>query len=230
MVKRDGGGGNYDRQEQGRRKRTRVSHDTSVFVGNLDYNTKWQSLKDHMRKAGNVDNADIFTLDDGRPKGFALVVYQHPKEASRAIRELHDSELDGRSIFVREWKAQDSPDYGRAHRSDEHNADSDGSQLYVGNLSYEASWQDLKDFFRQCGDVEHADVIEGPNGEKKGFGIVRFSNRKDANFAIRRFDGFEWKGRKMEVRMDQQQQQGGRRGDREQSMDTHGGGGGGGGG
>eukprot|EP01083_Nonionella_stella_P169659 575795_1 len=64
--------------------------------------TKWQSVKDHMRRAGNVDQANMLEGPDGRSKGCAIVVYQHPKDAVRAIKTLQDTELDGRKIFVTE--------------------------------------------------------------------------------------------------------------------------------
>ena len=38
------------------------SSSCSVFVGNLRYETRWQELKDHMRKAGNVDSVRRFFL------------------------------------------------------------------------------------------------------------------------------------------------------------------------
>jgi RNA recognition motif-containing protein len=151
--------------------------------------------------------ADIFTMGDGRPKGSALVVYQHPKEAARSIRELHESQLDGRNIFVREWR-QDDGGGDRNHTSGGSNSGADGRQLYVGNISYETTWQDLKDYFRQCGNVENADVIEDSHGKKKGFGIVRFSNERDANNAIRRLDGVEWLGRRLAVRFDKRDNDG----------------------
>jgi len=74
----------------------------SVFVGNLPYDLRWQDLKDHMRRAGNVDKANVMETPDGRSKGCAIVVYQHPKDAQRAIRELTGSTLGGREIFVKE--------------------------------------------------------------------------------------------------------------------------------
>ena len=46
------------------------------------------------------------------------------------------------------------------------------AKLYVGNLSWDAAWQDLKDHFRTCGNVQRADVITEPNGRSKGFGVV----------------------------------------------------------
>ena len=75
-------------------------------------------------------------------------------------------------------------------------------QLFVGNLSFKTSWQELKDHFRKCGQVDHADVIEGPDGRKRGFGTVRFSNIRDAERAIDELDGVDLDGRPLEVRFD----------------------------
>ena len=39
-----------------------------------------------------------------------------------------------------------------------------GSRVYVGNLSWETGWQDLKDHFRAAGDVTHADIMQEHDG------------------------------------------------------------------
>lgn len=56
-----------------------------------------------MRSAGDVTFCDIL-MERGtnRSRGCGIVEYSHPKDAARAIRELTDTELDGRLIFVRE--------------------------------------------------------------------------------------------------------------------------------
>lgn len=163
------------------------SSSTSVYIWNLAYNTSWQDLKDHCRAAGNVDQATILTGSDGRSIGCGVVVYQHPKEAARAIRELQDSELNGRPMYLRE-------DRGKNEKL--------GSQLFVGNLSFDTSWQDLKDHFREIGKVEHVEVMEHPDGRKKGFGTVRFLDAEDAENAIDELHGVELQGRELEVRLD----------------------------
>ena len=45
-----------------------------------------------------------------------------------------------------------------------------GCKIYVGNLSWEVKWQELKDFFKPCGTVVRADVMEEPGGRSKGCG------------------------------------------------------------
>lgn len=178
---------------------------TSVYVGNLAYETSWQDLKDHMRKAGNVDQANMLTQEDGRSKGCGIVVYQSPRDAQRAIRELQNTVLDGRPIFVREDREQGGGRGGNrgggSHRGGGGGGAS-GCQLFVGNLSWDTNWPELKEYFGQCGDVVHADVAENSDGKKKGFGTVKFSNAEDAAAAIEQLNGVEFQGRELNVRLD----------------------------
>lgn len=73
----------------------------SVYVGNLSWDTRWQGLKDHMRQAGDVIHAEVFTESSGRSAGCGIVEYESVDAASRAIATLNETMLDGRNIFVR---------------------------------------------------------------------------------------------------------------------------------
>ncbi|KAF7789687.1 hypothetical protein EIP86_000633 [Pleurotus ostreatoroseus] len=77
-----------------------------------------------------------------------------------------------------------------------------GNQLYVGNLPYQAGWQDLKDLFRSAGNIIRADINIGADGRPKGSGTVIFETSKDAQQAISMYNGFDWYGRTLEVRED----------------------------
>jgi len=210
------GGGSGD----GRRNKRRKSSDheisggeNNVFVGNLKYGTTWWALKDHMRQAGNVDSANILE-SNGRSKGCAVVQYQHPKEAKRAISELNESLLDGRKIFVQpdnNPRESSSPSNnnggggggGGEARRHENTSSAVSYGIYVGNLPYECSWQSLKDFFKSCGSIDRADVTEDPvTKRKKGWGVVYFSTDRAVETAIRKFHGTDFQGRTLEVRRD----------------------------
>lgn len=78
---------------------TPVGH--TVYVGNLSWDTRWQGLKDHMRQAGNVVHAEIFTEFSGRSAGCGTVEFDSVEAAERAIATLNETVLDGRNIFVR---------------------------------------------------------------------------------------------------------------------------------
>ncbi|KAF2174142.1 hypothetical protein M409DRAFT_16411 [Zasmidium cellare ATCC 36951] len=75
-------------------------------------------------------------------------------------------------------------------------------QIFVSNLPFQVGWQDLKDLFRQAGNVLRADVHVAPDGHPKGSGIVAFETPEDAQNAIQNFHGYDWQGRILEVRED----------------------------
>ncbi len=78
----------------------------------------------------------------------------------------------------------------------------EGCQLFVGNLSWETGWHKLKDHFRQCGDVDRTEVGEGTDGRKRGYGLIRYRNARDAANGIDALNGVELMGRPLEGQLD----------------------------
>jgi len=73
-------------------------------------------------------------------------------------------------------------------------------KLYVGNLSFRTTSQDLQELFAQAGTVESASVIEDRNtGQSKGFAFVEMSTDEEATAAIDQFNGKEYGGRNLTV-------------------------------
>lgn len=74
--------------------------------------------------------------------------------------------------------------------------------VYIGNLSYDVSWQDLKDHMKQAGTVEFCSVLteDGTDyGRSKGAGCVRFSTEEEVLQAIATLAETELKGRRILV-------------------------------
>lgn len=73
-------------------------------------------------------------------------------------------------------------------------------KLYVGNLPFSFSDEELKDLFAQAGTVESANVIiDKMSGRSKGFGFVEMSNDDEASSAIQSLNGKEIDGRNITV-------------------------------
>ena len=74
------------------------------------------------------------------------------------------------------------------------------SKLYVGNLAYSVSSDDLRELFAQVGLVQSATVISDKfSGQSKGFGFVEMGSPDEANKAIQQFNETELKGRNIKV-------------------------------
>ncbi len=72
--------------------------------------------------------------------------------------------------------------------------------IYVGNLSYEVTEEDLKEAFAVFGEVETVRVLkDNYTGRSKGFGFVEMSNNADAQSAIDGLNDKELKGRALKV-------------------------------
>jgi len=75
-----------------------------------------------------------------------------------------------------------------------------GRKLYVGNLPYSATEQDLHDTFSQAGTVDSANVImDRDSGRSKGFGFVEMSSDSEAQKAIQELNGSTVDGRQIKV-------------------------------
>ena len=81
---------------------------------------------------------------------------------------------------------------------------SGGSQIFIGNLPFTTTWQNLRDVFANAGTVDRADIIEGRDGRSAGTGTVRFERAADAAKAISKFDGADFDGRIIYVKYDEQ--------------------------
>lgn len=87
------------------------------------------------------------------------------------------------------------------------------NKLYVGNLSFRVTSEDLQDYFAGAGTVESANVVfDRETGRSRGFGFVEMASEDDANNAIAQFNGQEYDGRNMVVNEARPREEGGGRG------------------
>jgi RNA recognition motif-containing protein len=74
------------------------------------------------------------------------------------------------------------------------------AKLFVGNLSFETTSDEIRDLFSEVGPVESCQVItDRDTGRSKGFGFVEMNSKAEANSAKEKFDGQELHGRALKV-------------------------------
>ena len=72
--------------------------------------------------------------------------------------------------------------------------------IYVGNLSYEVTEEDLQEVFEGFGQIESVKIInDNYSGRSKGFGFVEMSNNAEAQSAINGLNDNELKGRTLRI-------------------------------
>ncbi|MFM8441386.1 MAG: RNA recognition motif domain-containing protein [Acidobacteriota bacterium] len=85
-----------------------------------------------------------------------------------------------------------------------------GTKLYVGNLSFRVTSEDLHAHFSQAGAVASANVVQDrETGRSRGFGFVEMATDEDANNAIAQFNGQEYDGRSIVVNEARPREEGG---------------------
>ncbi|MEB3273431.1 MAG: RNA recognition motif domain-containing protein [Prochlorothrix sp.] len=72
--------------------------------------------------------------------------------------------------------------------------------IYVGNLSYQVTGEDLESVFAEYGSVKRVQLpVDRDTGRMRGFGFVEMENETEEEAAIEALDGAEWMGREMKV-------------------------------
>jgi cold-inducible RNA-binding protein len=88
------------------------------------------------------------------------------------------------------------------------------AKLYVGNLSFQTTQQDLEELFGQSGQVESVSIVtDRDTGQPRGFAFIEMASDKEAQAAIQALDGKDVDGRALKVNEARpKEDRGGRRG------------------
>ncbi len=171
-----------------------MSYSRRVQVTNLDPEVTWAKVKEFMSAAGKVLKLELLKDDRGKCKG-ALVDFECQLEALRALQQLEGAELVGRKVTLKE-EAEPS-----RSRSPRRRKSPTGTQVFVGNLHYSVTWQQLRDVFRTYGPVLGAYIPRTRDSRSRGYGFITFESSSDAQRAIEKLNDTELNGRRISVRL-----------------------------
>ncbi|CAG4960261.1 unnamed protein product [Colias eurytheme] len=175
-----------------------------VYVGGLPFGVRERDLEKFFKGFGRI--RDILIKN-----GYGFVEFEDYRDADDAVYELNGKELLGERVVVEPARGIDRSadryrrdrhyerDRGRS-RYDDYNyrygpPTRTEYRLIVENLSSRISWQDLKDYMRQAGEVTYADAHKQHRNE----GVVEFATHSDMRAAIEKLDGTELNGRRIRL-------------------------------
>ncbi|ESO83008.1 hypothetical protein LOTGIDRAFT_223166 [Lottia gigantea] len=188
---------------------------TRVYIGRLSHHTKERDVEKFFKSYGRIRDIMMKT-------GYGFVEFDDHRDADDAVYELNGKDLMGERVVVNHARGpRSNDDYrdrrggggfrsrggyssrGRGSFFDRRQARNDkygpptrtGNRVIVENLSSRVSWQDLKDYMRQAGEVTYADAHK----KEKNVGVVEFSSAADLKNAMSKLDGTEINGRKIHL-------------------------------
>ncbi|KAH9843051.1 polyadenylate binding protein [Rhodofomes roseus] len=161
---------------------------TNVYVKNVDPEVTDDEFMELFGQFGNVTSAVVQRDDDGRSRGFGFVNYETHEEAQKAVETLHDSEHNGRKLFVtraqkkaeREEELRKSYEQAKMEKMSKYQ----GVNLYIKNLEDDIDDERLRGEFEPFGAITSAKVMRDEKGTSKGFGFVCFSSPDEATKAV----------------------------------------------
>jgi RNA recognition motif-containing protein len=137
----------------------------------------------------------------GRPRGFGFVTLSTAEDAANVRGSLDGSMQAGRSISVRPFSSE-PPRRGEG-RSETSSAagPAEDRTLYVGNLPYDTSQQEVTQLLEQNGvtPIVRVHLPAGPDGRLRGFGFITLGSAESANAAIISLRGVDIRGRRLMV-------------------------------
>ncbi|KAM4714437.1 RNA-binding protein 4.1-like isoform 1-T2 [Anableps anableps] len=142
-----------------------------IFIGNLASETTAKELRQLFEKYGKVSECDIV-------KNFGFVHMDNLTEAEEAIKNLHQTDLNG-------WRMNVEMSKGRTKSS---------TKLHVGNLSEEVTSEILRAKFEEFGPVVECDIV-------RNYAFVHMEKLADAMEAIDKMDNTAFKGKLINVRL-----------------------------
>ncbi|KAF9052890.1 hypothetical protein BJ165DRAFT_810755 [Panaeolus papilionaceus] len=161
---------------------------TNLYVKNLDPEMSQEDFERLFNQFGGVTSALISVDEEGKSKGFGFVNYETHEEAQKAVDALHDTEQNGRKLFVSraQKKAEREEELRRSYEQAkmEKLSKYQGVNLYIKNLEDDVDDEKLRSEFEVFGTVTSCKVMRDDKGTSKGFGFVCFSTPDEATKAV----------------------------------------------
>ncbi|KAL4507249.1 hypothetical protein ABPG72_002042 [Tetrahymena utriculariae] len=169
----------------------------TIFVGNLDFHTNEQTLKDFFTSCGKVVDA-LIAKAEGKSRGFGHVEFEDKSGVENALKKSGEH-IDGRSIrvdvpalrgklqgFNKPFESNNSELMGgKIKLNNERPVEQESKTIFVGNLSFKTDEETLLDFFTSCGKVVNVRIARY-EGKSKGFGHVQFEDKSGVENALQK--------------------------------------------
>ncbi|KAM3932094.1 nucleolin isoform 3-T3 [Leptodactylus fuscus] len=171
-----------------KKQRTEGSEAFTVFVANLNATKEFDELKDALREFFTKSRLPVQDVRIGASKKFGYVEFTSAEEVEKAIK------LAGKKVLGCEIKIEKANTPAEKSKNLGQKKERDARTLFVKNLPYSTSVEDLQEVFENAKEVR---LLTGKEGNSKGVAYVEFNTEADADQAIQDKQGTEIEGRSL---------------------------------
>ncbi|KAI0555897.1 hypothetical protein F4679DRAFT_569563 [Xylaria curta] len=170
----------------------------TVFVQQLAARLRTKELKEFFEKVGPVNEAQIVKdRISGRSKGVGYVEFKSENSVTAAL-QLTGQKLLGIPVIVQLTEAEKNRQVRNTDGSG-HGNSVPFHRLYVGNIHFSITEQDLQNVFEPFGELEFVQLQKDDTGRSRGYGFVQFRDADQAREALEKMNGFDLAGRPIRV-------------------------------
>lgn len=166
---------------------------TNVFVKNFGEGiVDDDNLREVFEKFGEITSAVVAKDETGKSKGYGFVNFKDAESADKAVKEMNESELNGKKLFVGRFqkKVERVATLKKVYEEKKQERQNRymGINLYIKNLDDTIDDERLRKEFSSFGTITSAKIMS-ENGRSKGFGFVCFSAPEEATKAVTDMNG-----------------------------------------
>ncbi|KAK2002449.1 CC1-like family splicing factor [Colletotrichum falcatum] len=171
----------------------------TVFVQQLAARLRTRDLKAFFEKVGPVTEAQIVKdRISQRSKGVGYVEFKNEDSVAQAL-QLTGQKLLGIPIIVQMTEAEKNRQVRTTETATAHPNSIPFHRLYVGNIHFNVTEQDLQAVFEPFGELEFVQLQKDDNGRSRGYGFVQYREASQAREALEKMNGFDLAGRPIRV-------------------------------
>jgi len=164
---------------------------STLFVKNLSFETKEESLKKVFETIGELRAVTIAKKKDPKKKGgvlsmgYGLIEYKNSQDAKKAIKQLQNTEVDGFRLELKvSHRTSSSETKKTKKKKDDGPEGQPTSKIIVKNVPFEATSKELKELFSTYGQVKRCRLPKKFDGKHRGFAFVDFVTKQEAKNAM----------------------------------------------
>ncbi|XP_057295311.1 squamous cell carcinoma antigen recognized by T-cells 3-like isoform X2 [Hydractinia symbiolongicarpus] len=160
----------------------KVDNNLSIFLSNLLFTVDEMHLRSMFEECGEIETIRIIVNKAGKSKGYAYLQFKNKESVAEALK-LDRETLLGRPVFVSECvdKKEKPTEFKFPTTLDKHT-------LYVSNLPFELTSDQLKEHFVQAGQIKQFRLVTNRSGKSKGYAYVEYEKEADATSALLKLD------------------------------------------